>query len=123
MQIATPVSGGGVCCWLNTTSMLSPPRRACGKLSKQAGARAVWSRPGRLPAPLGTWPASRPHARGGLCTVVRHKLWTRAMADVATPLPWAVLQRRRHTMAPPTSYVRWFEELRAEDVAQVGGKN
>ena len=26
-------------------------------------------------------------------------------------------------MAPPTPYVRWFEELRAEDVAQVGGKN
>src|SRR4029434_2763980 len=26
-------------------------------------------------------------------------------------------------MAPPTSYVCWFEELRAEDVAQVGGKN
>src|SRR5919198_433269 len=26
-------------------------------------------------------------------------------------------------MAPPTSYVRWFDELRAEDVAQVGGKN
>jgi len=26
-------------------------------------------------------------------------------------------------MAPPTPYVRWFEELRAEDVAPVGGKN
>src|SRR5262245_34014932 len=94
--MATPLTGGGVCSWSNRTSMPSLLRHSCGTVVTQAGARAVWSRPGLVPAPLRTWPAYRPHARGGLCTVVRQKIWLRAMADVVTHLPWAVCTEETH---------------------------